>query len=38
MTSNQRSGGRERCDCDARMDELFPAYEALEASAGSGQD
>ena len=31
-------GGRERCDSDARMDELFPAYQALEASVGSGQD
>jgi uncharacterized protein YndB with AHSA1/START domain len=31
-------GGRERCDSDARMDELFPAYQALEASAGIGQD
>jgi uncharacterized protein YndB with AHSA1/START domain len=27
-------GGRERCDSDARMGELFPAYQALEASAG----
>jgi uncharacterized protein YndB with AHSA1/START domain len=24
--------GRERCDSDARMDELFPAYQALESS------
>jgi uncharacterized protein YndB with AHSA1/START domain len=31
-------GGLGRCDSDARMDELFPAYEALEGSAGSGQD
>jgi uncharacterized protein YndB with AHSA1/START domain len=31
-------GGRERCDSDARMDELFPAYQALEASADTGQD
>ena len=31
-------GGRERCDSDARMAELFPAYQALEASAGTGQD
>ena len=31
-------GGRERCDSNARMDELFPAYQALEASAGTGQD
>jgi uncharacterized protein YndB with AHSA1/START domain len=31
-------GGRERCDSDARMVELFPAYQALEASAGTGQD
>jgi uncharacterized protein YndB with AHSA1/START domain len=23
-------GGRERCDSNARMDELFPAYQALE--------
>ena len=27
-------GGRERCDSDARMAELFPAYQALESSAG----
>jgi uncharacterized protein YndB with AHSA1/START domain len=31
-------GGRDRCDSNARMDELFPAYQALEASAGTGQD
>jgi uncharacterized protein YndB with AHSA1/START domain len=31
-------GGGERCDSDARMGELFPAYQALEASAGTGQD
>jgi uncharacterized protein YndB with AHSA1/START domain len=31
-------GGRGRCDSNARMDELFPAYQALEASADSGQD
>ena len=31
-------GGRGRCDSNARMDELFPAYRALEASAGTGQD
>ena len=31
-------GGRERCDSDARIAELFPAYQALEASAGTGQD
>jgi uncharacterized protein YndB with AHSA1/START domain len=31
-------GGRERCDSDARMVELFPAYQALEASAATGQD
>ena len=23
-------GGRERCDSNARMDELFPAYQALD--------
>ena len=27
-------GGRERCDSDARMAELFPAYQALESSDG----
>jgi uncharacterized protein YndB with AHSA1/START domain len=27
-------GGRERCDSDARMDVLYPAYQALEANAG----
>jgi hypothetical protein len=26
--------GRERCDARARMDELFPAYQALAASGG----
>jgi uncharacterized protein YndB with AHSA1/START domain len=31
-------GGRDRCDSDARMDELFPAYQALEGSAGTGQN
>jgi uncharacterized protein YndB with AHSA1/START domain len=25
-------GGRERCDSDARMNELFPAYQTLESS------
>jgi hypothetical protein len=25
------SGRGERCDADARFDELFPAYQALEA-------
>ena len=31
-------GGRERRDSNARMDELFPAYQVLEASGETGQD
>jgi uncharacterized protein YndB with AHSA1/START domain len=31
-------GGRERCDSDARMEVLYPAYQALEGSGGTGQD
>ena len=30
--------GGERCDSNARMEVLFPAYQALEASGGTGQD
>jgi hypothetical protein len=26
--------GRERCDADARMDELLPAYQDLAANVG----
>ncbi len=26
--------GRERCDAEARFDELFPAYQALPADGG----